>query len=91
LLVGNASGDWDHRIDPNRIWYGNIVVAGFNSGGYLPAHPETIAPAAEAALTAVTAGLLDTEIEVLPLADAATAHQKLENHTATGRIVLATG
>jgi NADPH2:quinone reductase len=89
LLVGNASGDWSHRIDPNQIWYGNIVVAGFNSGGYLPAHPETIHQAAEAALRAVTAGLLDTEIEVLPLADAARAHERLENHAANGRIVLA--
>ena len=46
LLVGNASGDWDHTVASNRLWFGNFTVAGFNSGGYLPAHPETIAPAA---------------------------------------------
>lgn len=88
LLVGNASGDWDHRVDGNQIWHRNIVVAGFNAGAYLPAHPEALRPAAEVALTAVAAGLADTEIEVLPLADAATAHERLENHLAGGRIVL---
>ncbi|WP_329423637.1 zinc-binding dehydrogenase [Streptosporangium sp. NBC_01495] len=88
LLVGNAGGDWTHRVDGNQIWYGNVVVAGFNAGAYLPAHPDAIRPAAEAALTAVAAGLADTAIEVLPLADASTAHERLENHTANGRVVL---
>ncbi len=88
LLVGNASGDWDHRIDGNRIWQGNITVAGFNAGAYVPAHPEAVQPAAEAALKAVAGGLANTEIEVLPLADAATAHERLENHATEGRIVL---
>jgi NADPH:quinone reductase len=90
LLVGNASGDWQHSIPSNPIWFGNLVVAGFNAGGYLPAHPDTIRPAAEAALSAVPAGLADTEIELLPLADAATAHDRMQNHSANGRLVLTT-
>ena len=89
LLVGNASGDWDHTLPSNRLWFGNFTVAGFNSGGYLPAHPETIAPAAEAALEAAAAGLLDIDVETLPLAEAATAHRRLEEHSVDGRIVLA--
>ncbi|SED67752.1 zinc-binding dehydrogenase [Streptomyces sp. Ag109_O5-10] len=88
LLVGNASGDWDHGIDGNRIWQGNITVTGFNAGGYVPAHPESVQAAAEAALKAVAGGLVDIEIETLPLADAATAHERLENHVTDGRIVL---
>ncbi|MFE2599615.1 zinc-binding alcohol dehydrogenase family protein [Streptomyces sp. NPDC059396] len=88
LLVGNAGGDWNHRIDGNRIWQSNVVVAGFNAGAYVPAHPDAIRPAAEAALKAAAAGLADTEIEILSLADAATAHERLENHTANGRLVL---
>lgn len=88
LLVGNASGDWEHQISSNAMWFGNVTVAGFNAGGYLPAHPAAIPAAAEAARTAVAAGLANTEIEVLPLADAAIAHQRLENHTVNGRIVL---
>ena len=90
LLVGNASGDWNHGIESNGIWYGNVTVTGFNSGVYLPAHPEAIRPAAEAALTAVAAGLADTEIELFPLTDAATAHARLEHHATTGRVVLTT-
>ncbi|CDR07133.1 quinone oxidoreductase family protein [Streptomyces iranensis] len=89
LLVGNASGDWNHGgIDGNRVWYGNFTVTGFNAGGYLPAHPRTFAPAARAALQAATDGLADVEIETFPLADAATAHHRLEHHSANGRVVL---
>ncbi|HTI24191.1 MAG TPA: zinc-binding dehydrogenase [Kutzneria sp.] len=88
LLVGNASGDWNHRIDSNGIWYGTVSVTGFSAGAYLPAHPEAIPLAAEAALTMVAAGLADTKIEVLPFADAATAHARLESHAVDGRIVL---
>ncbi|AJE44331.1 quinone oxidoreductase family protein [Streptomyces nodosus] len=88
LLVGNASGDWEHTIPSNAMWYGNTVVAGFNAGGYIPAHPETIPPAARAALEAVAAGLIEPDIEILPFADAATAHEKLENHSVNGRVVL---
>ncbi|MET8450969.1 hypothetical protein [Streptomyces sp. NPDC005209] len=63
-------------------------LAGFNAGGYVPAHPKAVQPAAEAALKAVAGGLANTEIEVLPLTDAATAHERLENHATDGRIVL---
>ncbi|MGP4086474.1 hypothetical protein [Streptomyces sp. KR55] len=53
----------DQGIDGNRIWYGNFIVTGFNAGGYLPIHPETVPPAAQAALKAVADGLANTEIE----------------------------
>ncbi len=88
LLVGNASGDWEHRIDSNRIWQGTIGVVGFASGFYLPTHMDEVPPAAEAALRAAAAGLADVELERLPLADAATAHERLESHAVDGRIVL---
>ena len=89
LLVGNASGEWDHTISSNRLWFGNFVVAGFNSGAYLPAHPETRKPAGQAALKAVAAGLIDADVEVLPLAEAARAHERMESRSIDGRIVLA--
>jgi NADPH:quinone reductase len=88
LVTGNASGDWQHGIDSNRLWIDNFTVSGFNSGGYLPAHPDAVPPAAEAALQAARAGLLEVEIDALPLTDAATAHERMENHTASGRLVL---
>jgi NADPH2:quinone reductase len=88
LLVGNASGDWSHRLDGNRVWQANATVTGFNAGGYIPARPEAVAPGAAAALQAVAAGLADVEVELLPLEQAATAHERMENHTARGRLVL---
>jgi NADPH:quinone reductase len=88
LLVGNASGDWTHRLDGNQVWQCNVVVAGFNAGAYLPAHPDAIGPAAEAALTAVAAGLVTPELDLIPLTDAATAHHRLESHTPTARLLL---
>ncbi|MEW2549046.1 zinc-binding dehydrogenase [Streptomyces sp. NPDC047002] len=90
LLVGNASGDWSGTagLDGNALWYGNLTVTGFNAGAYLPAHPDAVPPAAAAALTAAAAGVLDVELDTFPLAEAAAAHERLENHTASGRIVL---
>jgi len=88
LVVGNAGGDWTHQIDSNRLWLGSITVSGFNAGAYLPTHPQLVRPALEAALKAVAAGLGDTEVDVLPFAEAAIAHERMENRTLNGRIVL---
>ncbi|MFI5894929.1 zinc-binding dehydrogenase [Actinoplanes sp. NPDC051513] len=88
LAVGNAGGDWTHQIGSNQLWLGSITVSGFNAGAYLPAHPQLARPALEAALKAVAAGLGDTEVDVLPFAEAAIAHERMENRTLNGRIVL---
>ncbi|MGW4463180.1 quinone oxidoreductase family protein [Micromonospora sp. NPDC004704] len=88
LAAGNASGDWSHQIDSNRLWLGGITVAGFNAGVYLPTHPQVVRPALEAALKAVAAGLGETEVDVLPFTEAVTAHERMENRALNGRIVL---
>ncbi|MFE4175933.1 zinc-binding alcohol dehydrogenase family protein [Streptomyces sp. NPDC056909] len=88
LLVGNASGDWGSLIDSNRLWLGGVTVSGFSAGSYIPAHMEELRPAAEAALRAVADGLAETEVDVLPLADAVTAHERMESRSVNGRIVL---
>jgi NADPH:quinone reductase len=54
----------------------------------VPAHPRELRPAAEAALRAIDTGLADTEIEVLPFAEAVTAHERTESRALNGRIVL---
>lgn len=74
ILAGNASGEWCHQLDSNRLWYGGLTVSGFNAGSYIPGHLQEIRPAAEAALKAVAAGLGETEIDVLPFTEAVTAH-----------------
>ena len=88
IVAGNASGEWGHQLDSNRLWFGNLTVTEFNSGSYIPAHPQEIRPAAEAALAAVAAGLGETEIDVLPFSEAVTAHQRMESRALNGRIVL---
>jgi NADPH:quinone reductase len=90
LVTGNASGDWNHQADTNRLWLGGLTVSGFNAGVYIPSHPHEVRPAAEAALRAVAAGLADTEIDLLPFAEAVTAHERMESRALNGRIVLTT-
>jgi len=91
LACGNASGDWGHQIESNQLWFRNITVSGFNSGAYLPAHPHLVRPALQAALKAAAAGLGETELDVLPFSEAATAHERMESRDLDGRIVLIPG
>ncbi|WP_285683827.1 zinc-binding dehydrogenase [Actinoplanes sp. NBRC 103695] len=91
LVVGNASGDWTHQMGSNQLWLGNATVSGFNAGAFVPAHPQLVCPAIEAALRAVAAGLSDTEVDVLPFAEAAAAHKRMESRALDGRIVLTPG
>jgi NADPH2:quinone reductase len=89
LLVGNASGDWEHTVPTNALWRANLAMLGFAVGSYLPAHPEQARPAAQAALKAVGQGLIDIRTQTLPLAEATEAHRRMENGTVGGRILLA--
>ena len=50
LAVGNASGNWQHSVDANRLWVSNLAILGFSEASYLPTHPELARPAAEGAL-----------------------------------------
>jgi len=67
LAVGNASGDWQHTVETNRLWFSNLAILGFSVGSYLPTHPELARPAAEGALRAVSAGLVNLHTDILPL------------------------
>jgi NADPH2:quinone reductase len=91
LLVGNASGDWDHTVSTNALWRRNIALLGFNIGSYLPAHPEQARPAAQGALAAIGQGLVNIDTVTLPLAQAAEAHRRLEDGATGGRILLTPG
>jgi NADPH:quinone reductase len=89
LLVGNASGDWEHTVATNALWFGSLAIAGFNAGYYFPAHPEQAQPAAHGAISAIKQGLVDIRTEVFPLAEAAAAHRRAEAGALAGRILLA--
>ncbi|GAA1508480.1 quinone oxidoreductase family protein [Streptomyces synnematoformans] len=88
LLVGNASGDWQHTVPTNALWGGNLALLGYAVGFHLPHHPELAGPAASAALEAVRKGLVQIDVQTVPLSQAAQAHRLLENGSVAGRIVL---
>jgi NADPH:quinone reductase len=70
IVAGNASGEWDHQLDSNRIWYGGLTVSGFNAGSYIPAHPLEVRPAAEAAHQRMESRALNGRIVLTPNARA---------------------
>jgi NADPH2:quinone reductase len=88
LVVGNASGDWQHGVETNRLWHANLAILGFNVGFYLPTHLQLARPAAEGALKAVSEGLVDLHTNILPLENAAEAHRRIEAGQVNGRILL---
>lgn len=90
-MAGNAGGDWTHQVDTNQLWLTGATVAGFNAGAYLPAHPQVVRPALEAALETVAEGLGEMVIDVLPFSAAVTAHERMERREVAGRIILAPG
>jgi NADPH2:quinone reductase len=90
LAVGNASGDWQHSVGTNRLWVSNLMILGFSVGSYLPTHPELARPAAEGALKAVSAGLVNLHADILPLEKASEAHRQIEAGQVNGRILLVT-
>lgn len=91
IAAGNASGDWSHTIPDNQLWFGGLTIAGFNSAAYFPTHQHVLRPALAAARTMVAAGLGDTVVEALPFAEAALAHERMENRSLAGRLVLTPG
>lgn len=88
IAAGNASGDWTHTLEDNQLWLRSVAIAGFNAGAFLPTHPQLVRPALEAARSAVVAGLAETVVDVLPLTQAATAHERMESRTLSGRLAL---
>jgi NADPH2:quinone reductase len=88
LAVGNASGDWQHSVETNRLWASNLAILGFSVGFYLPTHLQSARPAAEGALKAISEGLIDLHTDILPLENAGEAHRRIEAGQVNGRILL---
>ena len=89
VIVGNASGADQLLVGTNDLWIGNAGVIGLNIAGLLEAEPERIPDLAENALEVLTRDEARLPVDVLPLAEAADAHRRLESRSVTGRLVLA--
>ena len=88
LVVGNASGREQAMIGTNDLWLGNAAVIGVNIAGLLSAEPHRTRNLAARAITLIEEARVRLPFEVLPLADATEAHRRLEERTATGRLIL---
>ncbi|WP_026939948.1 quinone oxidoreductase family protein [Humibacter albus] len=89
VVVGNASGAEQLLIGTNDLWIGNAGVVGLNIAGLLAAEPERIPGLAARALDVLSNEDARLPVEVLPLAEAAEAHRRLESRSVAGRVVLA--
>ncbi len=71
------------------MWKGNRTIAGFNIGDLARRRPERIGEYLSQALRMLAAGRIRANVtEVLPLADAAKAHELLESGASHGKILL---
>ncbi|NUR84797.1 MAG: zinc-binding dehydrogenase, partial [Nonomuraea sp.] len=84
VVVGNASGADDVALSPNELWLTNRSVSGFNLAAYTALDPATVG----SALRRAVAGEMRVQVEVLPLAEAADAHRRIESGSTTGKLVL---
>jgi NADPH:quinone reductase-like Zn-dependent oxidoreductase len=72
------------------LWKGNRTIAGFNIGDLARRRPDRIGDYLSQALRMLAAGQVSANVtEILPLADAAKAHELLETGSGCGKILLA--
>lgn len=89
LLVGHASSTPDIPVTGDQLWLNSIAMLGFSVPAYLAAQPDTARPAGAYVLPLLGDGRLTVTAEVVPLADAADAHRRVESRQVSGRLVLA--
>ncbi|QKV79908.1 zinc-binding dehydrogenase [Amycolatopsis sp. Hca4] len=88
VVMGNASGAEDVGVSANELWFTGKTVSGFNLAAFSAVAPEAAGRALRRAVAAVADGTLRVDVETLPLADAVTAHRRLESGATTGKLVL---
>ncbi|MCD6283394.1 quinone oxidoreductase, partial [bacterium] len=87
ILFGSASGIVEHTA-PQSLMRGSHTVSGFWLHS-VRERPDLIRPTADAVLKLYAEGALEFIIdEVFPFADAAKAHEKLENRRSSGKLLL---
>jgi len=89
VVMGNASAGEDVRLSANELWLSGKGVLGFNLAALSAAHPDAVRRALNRAVQSVLEGRVRVEIsDVLPLSDAARAHERIESRASTGKLVL---
>ncbi|MEP6479194.1 MAG: zinc-binding alcohol dehydrogenase family protein [Rhodoglobus sp.] len=88
LALGSAGSDHGAMLDSNQLWLANAGVVGFNVGLFFTQEPNAARDAALAVLPLLADKRLHLDTTTLPLAQAARAHQMLEDLPANGRVIL---
>ncbi len=88
VTYGAASGD-TATVDTGRLLFENKTVIGYHLGRARSAAPGRVLEAVPELTEGLTSGELDVIVgETFPLADAAAAHEYIENRQSSGKVVL---
>jgi NADPH2:quinone reductase len=88
---GDASGEPDLTLELRPLWKNNRLAGGFNIGDLARRSPELVRSFGQAALELVASGQVRIDVtEVLPLADAKVALNRLADGANLGKLVLTT-
>lgn len=88
VVMGNASGAEDVAISANELWFSNKTVSGFNLAAYSAVRPDRAGEALRRAVRAAGEGVLQVQVETVPLDQAVQVHRRIETGATTGKLVL---
>lgn len=89
VTFGNASGNPEVPVSPNPLLAGNKGILGYSLSALRQDDPSHLVTTARQALDLLVTSQLHIAIaETLPLEQAALAHQRLEDNTTTGKLLL---
>jgi NADPH2:quinone reductase len=74
---------------PTDLWLGNQAILGLNVGALSAVEPTRFHAAARAVMSLVAQGAIQPDVgDVMPAAEAAEAHRRLESRAAVGTLLL---
>jgi len=89
IAFGNASAEEERTQSPEAMRTQNSGYIGFSMGTLTGSNPAKVRRATRDGIQLVASGAVRVDVtETYPLADAATAHRRLEERVTTGKLVL---
>jgi NADPH2:quinone reductase len=88
VVMGNASGAEDVGISANELWFSNKTVSGFNLAAYSAVRPDRAGEALRRAVRAAGDGVLQVQVETVPLDQVVQTHRRIQAGATTGKLVL---
>ncbi|MGH2482481.1 MAG: zinc-binding dehydrogenase, partial [Ktedonobacteraceae bacterium] len=89
VIFGNASNNPEKPIMPGELLRSNSAVVGYSVTALTQKAPHLVAETAQRVIQLLTEGKLKLAIsEILPLEQAAEAHQRIEARSHVGKLLL---